>query len=88
MHLPEKDGNWRGVDNRVRMWALDGTWERVFTALMTQADAEHVREAIARRDGGIEPRDLNRVHLRQAGPPGVRRDFNTFRTATRPCSHE
>ncbi|MFF0561990.1 IS5 family transposase [Streptomyces sp. NPDC004266] len=39
-HLPEKYGNWRGIYNRLRMWALDGTWERVFTALMAQADAE------------------------------------------------
>ncbi|WP_405632416.1 IS5 family transposase [Streptomyces sp. NBC_01174] len=33
IHLPEKYGNWRGVYNRLRMWAVDGTWERVFTAL-------------------------------------------------------
>ncbi|MET7841916.1 transposase [Streptomyces sp. NPDC005356] len=41
VHLPEKYGNWRGrgVYNRLRMWARDGTWERVFTALMTQAHA-------------------------------------------------
>ncbi|WP_413796825.1 transposase [Streptomyces iranensis] len=29
VHLPEKYGNWRGVYNRLRMWAVDGTWERV-----------------------------------------------------------
>ncbi|MFB7335994.1 transposase [Streptomyces adustus] len=40
VHLPEKYGNWRGVYNRLRMWAIDGTWERVFTALMAQADAD------------------------------------------------
>ncbi|WP_443034406.1 transposase [Streptomyces sp. BE147] len=34
VHLPEKYGNWRGVYYRLRMWALDGTWERVFTALV------------------------------------------------------
>nr|WP_167391686.1 transposase [Streptomyces humi] len=32
-HLPEKYGYWRGVYNRLRMWALDGTWQRVFTTL-------------------------------------------------------
>ncbi|MGW1320616.1 hypothetical protein [Streptomyces sp. NPDC002426] len=26
--------------NRLRMWAVDGTWERVFTALVAQADAD------------------------------------------------
>ncbi|MFT9480295.1 transposase [Streptomyces sp. Mo3] len=40
VHLPERYGNWRGVYNRLRMWAVDGTWGRVFTALMAQADAE------------------------------------------------
>ncbi|WP_351233203.1 IS5 family transposase [Streptomyces sp. NPDC002133] len=40
VHLPTKYGNWRGVYNRLRMWAVDGTWERVFTALMAQADAD------------------------------------------------
>ncbi|MEU7087205.1 transposase [Streptomyces achromogenes] len=40
VYLPERCGNWRGVCNRLRMWAVDGTWERVFTALVAQADAE------------------------------------------------
>lgn len=40
VHLPEKYGNWRGVYNRLRMWAVDGTWERVLTALLAQADAD------------------------------------------------
>lgn len=40
IHLPEKYGNWRGVYNRLRMWAIDGTWERVFTELVAQADAD------------------------------------------------
>ncbi|MET9128113.1 transposase [Streptomyces sp. NPDC004528] len=39
VHLPEKYGNWRGVHQRLRMCAIDGTWERIFTALMAQADA-------------------------------------------------
>ncbi|MFD0369802.1 IS5 family transposase [Streptomyces sp. NPDC127114] len=34
VHLPETYGNWRGVYNRLRMWAIDGTWERVFTTLV------------------------------------------------------
>jgi hypothetical protein len=40
VYLPERYGNWRGVCNRLRMWAVDGTWERGFTALVAQADAE------------------------------------------------
>ncbi|MCW5253619.1 transposase [Streptomyces sp. SHP 1-2] len=40
VHLPERYGNWRGVYNRLRMWAVDGTGERVLTALVAQADAD------------------------------------------------
>ncbi|WP_406840911.1 transposase [Streptomyces sp. AHU1] len=40
VHLPEKYRNWRGVYNRLRIWAIDSTWERVSTALIAQADAE------------------------------------------------
>lgn len=40
VHLPERYGNWQGVYNRLRMCAVDGTWERVFTTLVAQADAD------------------------------------------------
>ncbi|CAO0825519.1 hypothetical protein SMICM17S_11944 [Streptomyces microflavus] len=81
MYLPEKYGNWRGVYNRLRMWAADGTWERVFTALMAQADEEdgldwvvsvdstivraHQHAAGARKKG---PRQANRPTMPSAGP--------------------
>ncbi|MFF3313861.1 transposase [Streptomyces sp. NPDC002952] len=39
VHLPEKYENWRGVYNRLRIWAVDGPWERVFIALVAQVDA-------------------------------------------------
>ncbi|MEI5098435.1 transposase [Streptomyces sp. PmtG] len=42
VYLPEKNGSWRGVYNRLRMWAVDGTRGRVFTALMAQAGAARV----------------------------------------------
>ncbi|GAB1340411.1 hypothetical protein ACE1SV_70010 [Streptomyces sp. E-15] len=38
--MPERYGNGRGVCNRLRMWAVDDTWERVFTAPVAQADAD------------------------------------------------
>ncbi|MFB7085448.1 IS5 family transposase [Streptomyces sp. NPDC056296] len=47
VHLPEKYGNWRGVYNRLRNWAIDGTWERVFTALVAQADADGLNWAVS-----------------------------------------
>lgn len=81
VHLPEKYGNWRGVYNRLRMWAVDGTWERVFTALMAQADADedlnwavwvdstivraHQHAAGARKKG---PRPTNPTTTPSAGP--------------------
>lgn len=40
VRLPERYGSWRGVYNRLRMWGIDGTWERVFTAWMARADAD------------------------------------------------
>lgn len=40
VHLPEKYGNWRGAYNRLGMWTVDGTWERVFAALVAQFDAD------------------------------------------------
>ncbi|MFJ6722441.1 transposase [Streptomyces sp. NPDC091259] len=47
VHLPEKYGNWRGVYNRLRMWAVDGTWERVFTALVAPDADEDLNWAVS-----------------------------------------
>ncbi len=30
MDLPERFGSWKGVHNRLRKWAADGTWEKVY----------------------------------------------------------
>ncbi|MFF4672156.1 hypothetical protein ACFY1C_20225 [Streptomyces sp. NPDC001279] len=40
MPLPEEYGHWRGVCNRLRTGTVDGTWERGFTALMAQSEAD------------------------------------------------
>lgn len=40
VHLPVEYSSWKGVYTRLRNCAIDGTWERVFTALLAQADAE------------------------------------------------
>lgn len=63
------------------MWAVDGTWERVFTALVAQADADedlnravsvdsttvraHQHAAGARKKG---PRPANPTIMPSAGP--------------------
>ncbi|MEU5167561.1 transposase [Streptomyces mutomycini] len=36
--LPKRFGSWKGVHNRLRTWAAEGTFERVFTALLAQTD--------------------------------------------------
>ncbi|MGW6536082.1 IS5 family transposase [Streptomyces sp. NPDC055051] len=38
--LPSRFGSWKGVYTRLRNWALDGTWHRLLTALIAQADAD------------------------------------------------
>lgn len=38
--LPAEFGSWKGAYSRLWKWAIDGTWERVFTALLAQADAD------------------------------------------------
>ncbi|MGW5330622.1 IS5 family transposase [Streptomyces sp. NPDC004014] len=63
VHMPERYGNWRGVYNRLRMWAVDGTWERVFTALMAQADADKELDWVVSVDSAIV-----RAHQHAAGP--------------------
>ncbi|CAL9668276.1 hypothetical protein SUDANB151_07324 [Streptomyces sp. enrichment culture] len=63
------------------MWAVDGTWKRVFTALVAQADADedvswavsvdstivraHQHAAEARKKG---PRPANRTTMPSVGP--------------------
>ena len=37
--LPEQFGPWQTVWKRHRKFSLDGTWDRVLTALQTEADA-------------------------------------------------
>ncbi|WP_406361520.1 IS5 family transposase [Streptomyces sp. NBC_01579] len=67
-HLPEKYGNWRGVYNRLRMWAIDGTWERVFTALIAQADAEDDLNWVVSVDSTIVRAHQHAAGARKKGP--------------------
>ncbi|MEU9063633.1 IS5 family transposase [Streptomyces sp. NPDC048430] len=57
MDLPEHFGSWKGVHNRPRKWAADGTWKRIFTTLLAQADAG--RSGLGRR---------GRLHDRSCSP--------------------
>ncbi|MFJ4152733.1 IS5 family transposase [Streptomyces galbus] len=68
VHLPEKYGNWRGVYNRLRMWAVDGTWERVFTALVAQADADEDLNWAVSVDSTIVRAHQHAAGTRKKGP--------------------
>ncbi|MFD5518802.1 IS5 family transposase [Streptomyces sp. NPDC127066] len=69
VHLPEKHGNWRGVCNRLRMWALDGTWERVFTALTAQADTDEDLDWAVSVDSTIVRAHQHAAGARKKGAP-------------------
>ncbi|MFJ7985711.1 IS5 family transposase [Streptomyces sp. NPDC096351] len=69
IHLPEKYGNWRGIYNRLRMRAIDGTWERVFTALVAQADADEVLSWTVSVDSTIVRTHQHAAAARKKGAP-------------------
>lgn len=68
VHLPEKYGNWRGIYNRLRMWALDGTWEQVFTTLVAKADAEGDLTWVVSLDSTIVRAHQHAAGARKKGP--------------------
>ncbi|MFC9595766.1 IS5 family transposase [Streptomyces sp. NPDC056944] len=37
--LPERSGSWKTVNERHRRWSADGTWDRIFQAVLADADA-------------------------------------------------
>lgn len=62
MDLPERFGSWKGAHNRLRKWAADGTWEKVFTTLLAQADTEGDLDWVVAVDSTIV-----RAHQHAAG---------------------
>ena len=74
MDLPERFGSWKGAHNRLRKWAADGTWEKVFTALLAQADAESDLDWVVAVDSPI-------VRAHQHDRPDVHRRPERLRTS-------
>lgn len=68
VHLPKKYGNCRGVYSRLRMWAIDGTWERVFIALIAQADTEEDLSWTVSVDSTIVRAHQHAAGARKKGP--------------------
>ncbi|MDV9195557.1 IS5 family transposase [Streptomyces sp. Wh19] len=75
VHLPAEYGSWKGVYTRLRNWAIDGIWERVFTARLAQADAEGDLDWVVSVDSTIVRAQQNaagarpKVPGRRARPP-------------------
>ncbi|GAA0521516.1 hypothetical protein GCM10010390_24660 [Streptomyces mordarskii] len=87
VHLPEKYGNWRGVYNRLRMRAVDGTWERVLTALVARADAEENLAWAVSVDSTIVRAHQHAAGARKRGP-GRRTGRPRHRPVPRRTDHE
>lgn len=68
MDLPEHFGSWKGAHNRPRKWAADGTGEKVFTALLAQADIEGDVASIGAVDSTVV---RAHQHAAEARPKGI-----------------
>lgn len=68
MDLPEHFGSWKGAHIRLRKWAADGAWERLFTTLLAQADAEGDLDWIVAVDSTIIRAHQHAAGARQKGP--------------------
>ncbi|MEY7981551.1 IS5 family transposase, partial [Streptomyces pilosus] len=68
MDLPDQFGSWKGAHNRLRKWAADGTWEKVFTALLAQADAEGDLDWVVAVDSTVVRAHQHAAGACQKGP--------------------
>lgn len=85
--LPEKYGNRRGVCNRLRMWSADGTWERMFTALLAQADADEELNWVVSVDSTIVRAHQHAAGARKKGGPSWRAGRPRHRPVPRRPDH-
>ncbi|WP_443031777.1 IS5 family transposase [Streptomyces sp. 3211] len=69
MDLPERFGSWKGAYSRLRTWAIDGTWDRVFAALLAQADAECDLDWVVAVDSTIVRAHQHAAGARPKGAP-------------------
>lgn len=65
--LPKRFGSWMGVHSRLRTWAADGTLERVFTALLAQADAAGDLDWVVAVDSTVVRAHQHAAGARQKG---------------------
>jgi transposase len=68
MDLPEHFASGKGAPNRLRKWTADSTGEKVFTALLAQADAEGDLDWVVAVDSTIVRAHQHAAGARQMGP--------------------
>jgi transposase len=68
MDLPQHFGSWEGAHNRLRNWSAYGTWEKVFIALLAQADAEGDLDWVVAVDSTVVRAHQHAAGARQKGP--------------------
>ncbi|MFI5982414.1 hypothetical protein ACIBEA_16210 [Streptomyces sp. NPDC051555] len=61
-------GSWKGAHSRLRIWAIDGTWEQVLSALLAQADSEDDLDWVVAVDSTIVRAHQHAAGARQKGP--------------------
>ncbi|WP_436839881.1 hypothetical protein [Streptomyces albogriseolus] len=64
---PSTSGRWKGSHDRLRKWAADGTGEKVFTALLAQADVEGDLDRVAAVDSTVIRAHQHAVGARHKG---------------------
>lgn len=87
MQLLEKYGNLRGVYNLLRMSSADGTWERVFTTLLAQADDDEELNWVVSVDSMIVRAHQHAARARKKGPRPASRTTMPL-AGPRPADHE
>ena len=70
--LPERYGPWQTVYSRFRAWELDGTWERLFTAILAGAEAAGAIEWIASADSTVARTHQHAAAARKGAEPWSR----------------
>lgn len=61
------------MHNRLRTWAANGIWEKVFTALLGQADAEGDLDWVVAVDSTVIRAHQHAAGARQKGPQSTSR---------------
>jgi len=82
--VPERYGPWQTVYSRFRSWELDGTWERLFTAILAEAEAAGAIEWIASVDSTVARAHQHAAGAQKGAEPSSRQVPPTAQAAGHP----